>query len=73
MSYEYTKTGYWLFLQQAGLIGYLFSIVSLSKSQDDALIGHIYIYWKAAQSSVFPELSSERSSINLQGEETQGS
>lgn len=38
----------------------------LSNLRHEALIGHIYIYWEAAQLSVFPELSSERNSTNLQ-------
>lgn len=40
-------------------------IMSLSNLRDEPLIGHIYIYWEAAQLSVFSELSSERNSINL--------
>lgn len=40
--------------------------MSLSNLRDEALIGHIYIYWEAARLSVFSELSSGRNSINLQ-------
>lgn len=59
-----------LILHQVGHQDGFLLFCFLLNSQNEELKGHIHICWKAGESSVFSDLSSEQSYISLQGEDT---